>query len=68
AISTVLNAVYYIKALATVYSREGVEDTARRKISKSYTIGMSLFIVANVALGLFYQRIVDILSLGMKFF
>ena len=68
AISTVLNAVYYIKALATVYSREGVEDTARRKISKSFTIGMSLFIVANVALGLFYQRIFDILSLGMKFF
>ena len=68
AISTVLNAVYYIKALTAVFSRQGVEDVVKHKIPKSYTIGMSIFIIANVALGLFYQRIFDILTLGMKFF
>ena len=68
AISTVLNAVYYIRALGCIFSREGVEDLARHKVSKSYTVGMSVFIVANIALGLFYQKIFDILSLGLQFF
>ncbi len=68
ALSTVLNAVYYIKAIAAVFSKEGVEDTYKHRNSKSYTIGMGIFIAANIALGLFYQKIYDILSLGLKFF
>lgn len=68
AISTVLNAVYYIKAIGTVFSRQGVTDTAKHKNSRTYTIGMGIFIVANIALGLFYQKIYDVLSLGLKFF
>ncbi len=68
ALSTVLNAVYYIKAIAAVFTKDGVEDTSVHKNSRSYTIGMSIFIVANIALGLFYQKIFDILSLGIKFF
>ena len=67
AVSTVLNAIYYIKAIGVMYSKHGVEDVARRKNSKSYTIGMSAFIVANVALGLFYQQIMNVLETGLKF-
>ena len=43
------------------------DDIQPRQIAKSHKIGMSLFIVANVLLGLFYQHIVNIIDLGLKF-
>lgn len=66
AISTVLNAIYYINAIACIFSRTGT-DLAKRKNPKTYTFGMAVFIIANVALGLFYQKIVDIIVLGINF-
>ena len=66
AISTVLNAIYYINAIACIFSRTGT-DLAKRKNPKTYTLGMAVFIIANVALGLFYQKIVDIIVLGINF-
>ena len=66
AISTVLNAVYYIRAIVSVFSRSE-EPLEKHKNSKSYNIGMGVFIASNVALGLFYQKIVDIIALGLNF-
>lgn len=66
AASTVLNAVYYIRAIRTVYSKDE-QPRHEYKPSKSYKIGMGIFIAANAALGLFYQKIVDIISLGLNF-
>ena len=66
AISTVLNAIYYVNAIACIFSRTGT-DLAKRKNPKTYTFGMAVFIIANVALGLFYQKIVDIIVLGINF-
>ena len=65
AVSTVLNAMYYIRAIRNIYLK--TDDIQPRPIAKSYKFGMSLFIVANVLLGLFYQHIVDIIDLGLKF-
>ena len=65
AVSTVLNAMYYIRAIRNIYLK--TSDTEVRPVAKSYKIGMSIFIVANVLLGLFYQYIVDIVDLGLKF-
>ena len=65
AVSTVLNAMYYIRAIRNIYLK--TDDIEKRPVAKSYTIGMGMFIAANVLLGLFYQHIVDILALGLKF-
>ena len=65
AVSTVLNAMYYIRAIRNIYLK--TEDIAPRPVSKSYNLGMGVFIVANVLLGLFYQHIVAIIDLGLKF-
>ena len=66
AVSTVLNAVYYIRAIRCIYSKD-TDSHPRHKVSRSYNLGMGVFIVANVALGLFYQKIVDIIALGLNF-
>lgn len=66
AISTVLNAVYYIRAIIAIFSKS--ETPLEKHInSKSYNIGMGVFIAANMVLGLFYQNIVDIIALGLNF-
>ncbi|MEG0020735.1 MAG: proton-conducting transporter membrane subunit, partial [Oscillospiraceae bacterium] len=67
AVSTVLNAVYYIKALAIIFFKEK-QNTVKYKNPKTYIIGMSAFIVANILMGLFYQPVVDIIIQGMKVF
>ena len=66
AVSTVLNAVYYIRAIRCIYSKD-TDSHPQHKVSRSYNLGMGVFIVANVSLGLFYQKIVDIIALGLNF-
>ncbi|MBQ7284549.1 MAG: sodium:proton antiporter [Oscillospiraceae bacterium] len=66
AVSTVLNAVYYFRALTVIFSRSEGEITARHKNSATYNLAMAVFIVANVLLGLFYQPVMDVLTVGMS--
>ncbi len=66
AVSTVLNAIYYIRAIGVMYSKQGVENITRYKNPKSYTIGMALFIIANIMLGLFYSPIISLLTTGLE--
>ncbi len=65
AISTVLNARYYIAAIRTIYSKPETDE--EYTVPKTYKIGMSIFIVANVLMGLFYQNIVDIIATGLNY-
>lgn len=65
AISTVLNAVYYIRALRIIFT--GVKGKVEKfKNSKTFIIGISMFIVANILLGLFYSNVMDIIISGME--
>ena len=65
AISTVLNAIYYIRAIAVIFSREKGEGRDGYKNSATYLIAMAMFIIVNVALGLFYQPVMDVITVGM---
>jgi len=66
AVSTVLNALYYIRVIAIIFSKTEGETVERRRNSATYNIAMIVFIIANVMLGLFYQPIMDIISTGMN--
>lgn len=65
AISTVLNAIYYIRAVKVIFTKTE-ENTERYKNAHTYTFAMVVFIVANVLLGLFYQPVMDVLAIGME--
>jgi multicomponent Na+:H+ antiporter subunit D len=65
AVSTVLNALYYIRAIAVIFSRNEGETIERHKNSASYTFAMVVFIIVNVALGLFYQPVMEVITIGM---
>lgn len=67
AVSTVLNALYYIKALMIIFSKDTDEKSDVRKNSTTYTIGMVMLIAASVALGLFYKPVADIILTGMNY-
>ena len=67
AISTVLNAIYYIKIIGVIYSKK-CDDLTVHKNDKMYTVGIVLFVIANLALGIFYQPIMDIISAGLQLF
>lgn len=64
ACSTVLNALYFFKALMSIYTKDGT-NTEKVKNKKNYTFAVMAFIILNILLGLFYQRIVDILISGL---
>ena len=65
AVSTVLNAVYYIRAIAIIFSKTEGETIERHKNAASYSFAMVVFIVVNVLLGLFYQPVMDVITVGM---
>ena len=67
AASTVLNAIYYIKVITMIYSKNS-DNLTKQKNNKMYTLGMSLFIIANLLLGIFYQPIIDIITIGLQLF
>ncbi|MBQ5782404.1 MAG: sodium:proton antiporter, partial [Oscillospiraceae bacterium] len=66
AVSTVLNAVYYIRALIVIFTKKSEEKYTIHKNSVTYNIGMAVFIVANVLLGLYYKPVVDLIAKGIE--
>ena len=68
AVSTVLNALYYIKALTVIFSKEEGQQYQKHKNSVSYTVGMTVFIIVNVLLGLFYKSVAEIIVKGIELF
>ncbi len=67
AVSTVLNAIYYVKVISVIYNKKD-SDTKRFSCGNMYILGMTMFIVANLSLGIFYQPIVDIITIGLQLF
>lgn len=66
AISTVLNAVYYIKALTVIFTKDENVQYEKHKNSTSYIVGMVMFIAINIMLGLFYKPVADIIIKGVE--
>ena len=65
AVSTVLNAVCYIRAIAVIFSKNEDEIVVRHKNAPSYSFAMVVFIVVNVLLGLFYPQVMNVITVGM---
>ena len=65
AVSTVLNAVYYIRAIAVIFSKTEGETIEKHKNAASYSFAMVVFIIVNVLLGLFYHPVMDVITVGM---
>ena len=65
AISTVLNAIYYIRVISIIFSKTEGEVVERHKNAPSYAFAMTVFIIVNVLLGLFYQPVMDVITVGM---
>lgn len=69
AVSTILNAIYFMKTVIRIYTPEqtGHETLICRK-QKLYTVTAVLFILLNVALGMLSQPFVDMIRSGIEMF
>jgi len=75
AISTILNAIYFMKTVVRIYSpernlyegREGFRHIHTRE-QKEYTVTVIFFVALNVVLGLCSAPILDIISTGLSMF
>ncbi len=69
-ISTILNAIYFMKTVIRIYTP--VEDTPYPSVTiwdrKSYAVVLVFFIVLNVLLGVSSQPIVDMIWQGLSMF
>ncbi|MCM1136360.1 MAG: sodium:proton antiporter [Clostridium sp.] len=70
AISTILNAIYFMKTVIRIYTPVEFSnfDTASFKNMKSYALTLVCFIVLNVILGVSSQPIVDLIEQGLAMF
>lgn len=68
-ISTILNAIYFMKTVIRIYTPE---ETTYGKITfrqqKEFAFTLVLFIILNIALGMFSQPIVDWIHAGLSMF
>ncbi len=68
-ISTILNAIYFMKTVIRIYTPEKTEyETIYCKQQKEYTITIILFILLNLVLGLGSQPITDWIHSGLSMF
>ncbi|MDE7331414.1 MAG: sodium:proton antiporter [Lachnospiraceae bacterium] len=69
-ISTVLNAIYFMKTVIRIYTPvdDGKYDSIRFKDMKSYTVILICFILLNVILGVSSQPVVDLIDQGLAMF
>lgn len=69
-ISTVLNAIYFMKTVIRIYTP--VDETSESKVvfkdMKVYCVALVFFIVLNVALGVSSQPVVDLIEQGLAMF
>ena len=72
AISTILNAIYFIHTVVTIYTP--VEDTEKEQERRHWhekpwvTISLVIFIGLNFMLGIFSQPVVDLITSGLRMF
>lgn len=69
AISTVLNAIYFMKAIITIYTPDKCEGhVAKTYVSKRGAIACIGFIILNIFLGTNAQPIIDLIFQGLDMF
>ncbi len=72
AISTILNAIYFIHTVVTIYTpaEEGIGEQQRRHWHEKLwvTISLVIFIGLNFVLGIFSQPVVDLITQGLRMF
>ncbi len=72
AISTILNAIYFIHTVVTIYTpaEEGMGEQQRRHWHEKLwvTISLVIFIGLNFVLGIFSQPVVDLITRGLRMF
>lgn len=75
AVSTILNAIYFLKTVVRIYvpEKRSVEKkkgyfTVRAGQQKLYTLTIALFVVLNLVLGMLSEPILHIIETGLKSF
>lgn len=66
AISTILNAVYFLRIVILIYTPTPSEE--RMKNHPSFVCAMLLFVLVNVVLGTYSQPIVEMIQRGLSMF
>ena len=69
-ISTILNAIYFMKTVIRIYTPvgEGEYPTMEWHDNKIYAIVLLCFVVLNILLGVCSQPIVDLIGSGLNIF
>lgn len=68
-ISTILNAIYFMKTVIRIYvPEESNYETRTFKQQKLYAVTIALFIILNVGLGVLSQPIVQMIETGLAMF
>lgn len=71
AISTILNAVYFLHTVVRIYTPENIPEACQGihiKMTKGSVVGMICLILMNFILGLMSQPITDLIQLGIEMF
>ena len=70
AISTILNAIYFMKTVIRIYTpvEESKYESITFKNMKLYAVTLVCFIILNVVLGISSQPIVDLIEQGLAMF
>ena len=70
AISTILNAVYFIRAVITIYTPNPKRELAAKdyRLPRTMAVALVLFIILNVFLGTWSNLIEDAIEMGLKTF
>lgn len=70
AISTILNAIYFMKTVIRTYEPKPDCQYEGIKIrqEKLYALTIVLFVIVNIALGMSSQPVVDAISVGLDMF
>ena len=67
AISMILNAMYFLPSVIAIWSRpETKEKNSQSAELSAVCNGMVLFIVVNLALGIGYRPIIEIMKMGIE--
>lgn len=67
AASTVLNALYYVPALISIWSRNGAEQAAApAPVDRAFSTAAVCLIVSVIALGIFYEPVTYVIEAGIR--
>ena len=65
AISTILNAMYFLRTVIRIYMPENKEYNNSVKNQKAFVISVSFFVILNIVLGCSSQPVTDLILKGL---